>query len=256
MSTTSRRQTAAQSQLPTLLETLSSQRDEFEAAVVSGSDNDVIIEIAEGLWAIVEEAIDVLETIDFEGLPDAIDVHALLEAIEVDRLADTIETGDATDAIDLTALYEAIDLWKLWAAVDVPALRKEQLELQEEISSFLGGDEETGERLFDLDETATALLGAETRQRAIQQRLDDSIDAFRTALLETHARVRRLFEANRRKHGTLDSRSSTAVATMPRGPSSDSAATRASTVLTRVRHSHTTPRPRIYGRRFERTMRR
>ncbi|MDL5363283.1 hypothetical protein [Halalkalicoccus sp. NIPERK01] len=237
--------------LPALIETLSERLEALTSAIVAESDDEEVVELAETLWTVVEEAIDVIETVDFEGLPDAIDGDELPDAIEVEKLADALETGDATEAVDLAELHEAIDLWKLWEAVDVPALRTESEELEAEIAVALGDEEDAGGTSV-VDETANALFTAESRQRALQQRLDAALDAFRVRLLETHLRVRRLYDANRRNPGGSGAHRPRRGRTMPRGPLPDSASTRASTVPTRARHSRTKGRPRIYGRRFER----
>lgn len=256
MATTTADQRSDRSQLPTLLGTLSTRLEEFETTVADGSDAEAITSTAEDLWTILQEAIDVIETIDLEELPDAIDAEALSEAIEADRLTDVIETGDATEAVDLAALYEAIDLRKLWQAIDVPALQREEHELQAEIDSFLGRDDsenESGKSMFE--ETTKSLVGAESRQQLLVRQIDAAIDTFRVALLETHLRYRRLYEETRRNHARSGVRNPSLAATMPRGPLPASASTRASTVPTRVRHSHTKGRPRVYGRRFERIRR-
>lgn len=246
--------------LPGILAELSPRLEAFKSTVVAGTDDDAVIETAEGLWTILDEAIDVLETIDFEGLPEAVDEDELPDAIEVEKLPVAIETGNAVEAIDLAELHEAIDLRKLWKAVDLPALRKEHEELAAEIEAFLerddedaaGSDDEGG---LDVDGIVAGLFSAESRQQALQRQIGAAIDAFRIALFETHATIRRLYEANQRKLGGSGSRNPTARSTLSRGPLPDSISTRVSTVPKRVRHSRTKPRPRIYGRRFERVRR-
>ncbi|WP_336343407.1 hypothetical protein [Halalkalicoccus ordinarius] len=258
--------------LPELLEVLSVRLEALKSAIVAEADDETVIEIAEGLWTIVDEALDVLETIDFEELPDAIDFEEFPDAIEAEKFSSAIQAGDAARAIDLAELYEAVDLRELWRAVDLTSLRKEERELREEIERFLeengeaigaddgsaSDDDENGESDL-LRNTANAFLGAESRQQALQQRIGKAIDAFRVALLETHATIRDLYEANQRKLGGSGrhsgSRNPTARSTRSRGPLPDSISTRVSTVPRRVRHSRTKPRPRIYGRRFERVRR-
>ena len=257
--------------LPALLEVLSVRLEALTSVIVAEADDETVIEVAEGLWTIVDEALDVLETIDFEELPEAIDFEELPDAIEAEKLSSAIQAGDAARAIDLAELYEAVDLRELWRAVDLAALRKEERELREVIERFFeengeaigaddgsASDDENGESAF-LRNTANVFLGAESRQQALQQRIGKAIDAFRIALLETHATVRDLYEANQRKLGGSGrhsgSRNPTARSTRSRGPFPDSISTRVSTVPRRVRHSRTKPRPRIYGRRFERVRR-
>lgn len=258
---------AALVRLPKLLEELSRLLEALKSAIVAGSDDEVIIETAESLWTIVDEAMDVVETVDFEELPEAIDFEELPDAIEAEKLSAALEAGDAAEAIDLAELYEAVDLRELWRTVDLPALRKEGAELEEVIAVFLD-DGENGEGsepnddngILNVRDATSGLFGAESRQQVLQQRIGEAIDAFRVALLETHATVRRLYEANQRKHGQSGrrsgsrSRNPTAYSTLPRGPLPGPTSTRASTVPTRVRHSRTKGRPRIYGRRFERAV--
>lgn len=250
--------------LPRILTELSPRLEAFKSTIVTEADDDAVIEAAEALWTILDEAIDVLETIDFEELPEAVDGEELPDAIEVEKLPIAVETGNAVDAIDLAELHEAIDLRKLWKAVDLPALRKEHGELAAEIEAFLENDEDANESdddeaddegRFDVEGTVTGLFSAESRQQALQQRIGEAIDAFRVGLLETHATIRRLYEANQRKLGRTDSRNPTARSTLSRGPLPDSISTRVSTVPQQVRHSRTKVRPRIYGRRFERVRR-
>lgn len=250
--------------LPELLAELSPRLEAFKSTIVAGTDDDAVIETAEALWTILDEAIDVLETIDFEDLPEAIDRDEFPDAIEVEKLPTAVETGNAIDAIDLTELHEAVDLRKLWKAVDIPALRKEHEELAAEIEAFLESDDEDAngsndEGRVDVEGTVSGLFSAESRQQALQKQIGKAIDAFRIALFETHATIRRLYEANQRKLGQSGrrsgSRNPTARSTLSRGPLPDSISTRVSTVPRQVRHSRTKARPRIYGRRFERVRR-
>ncbi|MCL7416603.1 MAG: hypothetical protein M8354_02030 [Halalkalicoccus sp.] len=186
--------------LPELLEALSNRLDALAATIVTESDDEDLVAFAEKLRTVVEEATDVIETIDFERLPDAIDGEELPDAIEAEKLADALESGDATEMIDLAELYEAVDLLELWKTVDLPALREEGEELNVELTDLLGTEDESSEDedggMFD--EAVDTLLGAESRQQALVSRLDAAIDAFRVALLETHATVRRLYETNQR----------------------------------------------------------
>jgi hypothetical protein len=242
------------------------------------SADDELVATAEALWAVVEEtidvleeAIDVLDTVDIETLPEAVDADKLPDAIDVDRLPAAIDRRDPFEAVDPAALHEAVDLLKLWRSVNLSAFRMEGAELEAEIDALeaaldqlLGEDDESEDAERDaedgsegasadgdepswLENTSRGLRSAGSRQGALHRQAVKAIDAVRVALLRTHAAVRRRYEANRRRfdHG---SRRPTVHRTLPRGPTS----TTVSTVPTRVRHSRTKPRPRIYGRRFER----
>lgn len=123
-------------QLSELLKTLSPRLEAFKSSIVDATDDETVINTAEGLWTVVDEAIDLLEPIDLEGLPTAIDPDELPDSIDAEKLSTAIATGDAGGAIDLAELYEAVDLRELWKTVDLPALRKEHKELAVAIEAF------------------------------------------------------------------------------------------------------------------------
>lgn len=117
-------------QLSELLEALSPRLEAFKSSIVDATDDETVINTAEGLWTVVDEAIDL------EGLPTAIDPDELPDAIDTEKLSTAINIGDAGDAIDLAELYEAVDLRELWKTVDLPVLRKEHKELAVVIEAF------------------------------------------------------------------------------------------------------------------------
>lgn len=123
-------------QLSELLEALSPRLEAFKSSIVDATGDETVINTAKGLWTVVDEAIDLLEPIDLEGLPKAIDSEEFPDAIDAEKLSTAIDTGDAGDAIDLAELYEAVDLRELWKTVDLPALRKEHKELAVAIEAF------------------------------------------------------------------------------------------------------------------------
>ena len=247
-------------QLSELLEALSPRLEAFKSSIVDATDDETVINTAEGLWTVVDEAIDLLEPIDLEGLPKAINPDELPDAINTEKLSTAIDTGDAGDAIDLAELYEAVDLRELWKTVDLPVLRKEHKELAVAIEAFreMNGEDatESDEDETAVDDVTTVLFSAESRQQALQQYIGDAIDAFRIELFKTHASIRDLYESNQRRIGHTGCRSRSANPTartlLSGGPLPDSISTRVSTVPRRVRHSRTKGRSRIYGRRFNR----
>lgn len=107
------------------------------------------------------------------------------------------------------------------------------------------------ETLGDID----VMDDPEAYQVAIQQGAMEGIDAFRSALLETHAKFDRLYEFNREKMRRQDtstnSRNPTAVSTLPTERAAVGSGVKHSTVPQEVRYSTAPTRKRIYGRRFE-----
>lgn len=95
----------------------------------------------------------------------------------------------------------------------------------------------------------------EAYQIAIQEQALKGIDAFRSALLETHEKFEQLYEMNRekmrRKDASTNSRNPTAAATIPTERRDLGSGARYSTVPQDVKLSTAPTRKRIYGRRFE-----
>lgn len=240
--------------LEELLPGIADGLEELKTQIVEGSDDDDVIETAEEIWDVLDEAEDVLETIDLEELPDVVDLDELPEAIDVEEVPEAIAGGDAGDAIDLTGLKEAIRFRELWEAADIGELREEQKELEEEIDDVTDDDGED-DGLLDMDlgmgEGANMQFDPDNRQEAIEKLISTAVQGFRTALLETHDKLRLLYEFNQEKLGGQDSLNPTAVSTMPSGPLANSASTRHSTVPSQVKYSRAKNPRRIYGRRFD-----
>ncbi|ADJ15739.1 hypothetical protein [Halalkalicoccus jeotgali] len=229
--------------------------EQLKTQIVEGSDDEEVIETAENIWEIVDEAEDVLDTIDLDELPDTIDLDELPDAIDAEEVPEAIADGDAHDAIDLSALKEAIELRELWEAVDLTDLREQKADLDDEIDDVTDGDSGDDGGVLDMDlgmgEGAHMSFDPENRQEKIQQLIETAVQGFRTALLETHDKLRLLYEFNQEKLGGNDSLNPTAVSTMPSGPLANSASTRHSTVPSQVKYSRAKNPRRIYGRRFE-----
>jgi hypothetical protein len=231
--------------------------EELKTQIVEGSDDEDVIETAEEIWEVLDEAEDVLDTIDLEELPDVIDVEELPDAIDVEEIPEAIADGDAGDAIDLTDLKEAIRFRELWEAADIGDLREQQKELEDEIDDVTGdgddGDEDGGllDTEMGMGDGAHMQFDPDDRQEAIEEIISTAVQGFRTALLETHDKLRLLYEFNQEKLGGSESLNPTAVSTMPSGPLANSASTRHSTVPSQVKYSRANNPRRIYGRRFD-----
>ncbi|NUB92625.1 hypothetical protein HT576_16580 [Haloterrigena sp. SYSU A121-1] len=242
----------------------------------------------ETLVKVVRETEDLLEAIDFSELPEAVDGDDLLAAIEVGDIPEVLADEDrgATDLVNVTQLFRAINLLNAWDATDLTDLWREKRELEDAvdeledgedaglvedaISDVAGGDDDEGGLIGDDDEDliemdagdAKQALGdidvasdPEAYQVAIQQQALRGIDAFRSALLETHEQFEKLYELNRekmrRKDTSTNSRNPTAAATIPTERRDLGGGARYSTVPQDVKLSTAPTRKRIYGRRFE-----
>ena len=234
--------------------------EQLKVAIVENSDDEEVIETAEEIWDIIDEAEDVLETIDFEELPDTIDIEELPDAIEMEKVPEAIADGDAREAINLTALKDGLELRELWEAVDLTELRQQEQELEDEVEDVTDGEGEEGDDddgLLDMDGMmgmgggAHVQFDADDLQAKIQEMITTAVAKFRKMLLETHDKLRLLWEFNQQKLGGKESLNPTAVRTMPKGPLPDSASTRVSTVPSQVKYSRADNPRRIYGRRFE-----
>lgn len=250
---------------------------QFKQAIVGGDHDGELGELAQNLWEVVDEAEDILETADFEELPDAIDVDDLPKAIDVEDVPEGLFSDDE-NAIELTDVREAVNLRELWDAVDLTQLYQEKQELEDEmddVTDQVDGDKDEGmlddvieseddgpvdddDELFDdvvgFGEGANVEFDVETRQAFIEEKIQDAVEKFRELLLETHEKLRKLYELNQEKLGQPgrqpDSLNPTAYSTLPSGPVPNSVSTRASTVPTQVKYSRVDNPRRIYGHRF------
>jgi len=208
----------------------------------------------------------VLTTTDTDELLDTVDLDELDSVVDLDSLPEALEFGNVGDAIELKNLRKLIEFGQLWDAVDLTELMGSKDEITDTVGVLTGDDEEGEGGLFsnlelgditggDEDGELGALTDPEMIQAATQAQLDSAIDGFRDLLIETHARLDELREANQARFDGVDqpsSRNPTAVSTITthRGPPKD--ASRTSTVPRNVRHSTGPSRRRIYGRRFTR----
>lgn len=275
--------------------------DEMDVELEAGDTDGLVEELThdqieslignlEALSELVEEAVDLLEAIEFSELPEAIDRETALEAIETGEIPAAIADGESDDVVRIGRLARAINVTELWDAVDVYNLLESARELDGELAeveeeseegSLLDEaaesamDEEGGEGwtddLGDLgdefgDELAEEVGSmdlsdgmsaeeSEAYQAMIQQAAMAGIDEFREALIATHGEFQALYEFNRERMRRTDrsssSRNPTAASTMPIERGDLPSVARTTTVPRKVRHSNGPTRKRIYGRRFE-----
>ncbi|ELY63789.1 hypothetical protein [Natrinema versiforme] len=266
-----------------------------ESDAIDDLDDDALETVVGDLDTLVrvaEEVDDLLEAMDLSELPEAIDGDELLDAIELGEVPDVLADDDhgVTDLVDFTELFDAIDLLNAWNAADLTDVWQAKRELddaaddlgdgddagmvEDAVSDIATGDDGDGDGLLGDDEdgvldtgmdagsAAKEALGdidvaedPEAYQVAIQQQAMEGIDAFRSALLETHEEFEKLYEFNREKMRRQDtstnSRNPTAAATIPTERNDLGGGARYSTVPQEVKLSTAPTRKRIYGRRFE-----
>ena len=243
---------------------------EFKRAIVEGDGDSNLAELAEDLWEVLDEVGDVLETVDFEEIPDAIDIDELPEAIDAEDVPEGLFDADET-AIELTSVREAVNLRELWDAVDLTELYQEKKQLEDEVDDvtdrmdgeedaeddgLIGDEEDDGllEGIVGMGEGAHVEFDAEARQAFIEEKIRDAVVKFREMLLTAHEKLRKLYRMNQEKLGQPgrqpNSLNPTAVSTMPPGPVPDSASLRTSTVPAQVRYSRVDNPRRIYAHRF------
>jgi len=250
-------------------------------------DVDTLVQVA-------EEVGELLEAMDLSDLPEAVDGDELLDAIELGEIPDVLANEDdgVSELVDFTELFDAIDLLNAWNAADLTDLWENKRELDDAMDELEDGDdarmvEDAVSDVANADEDGDGLLGDEDEnedgvldtgmdvgsaaketlgdidvaedpeayQAAIQQQAMEGIDAFRTALLETHETFEKLYEFNREKMRRQDtstnSRNPTAASTISTDRLDLGSGTRYSTVPQEVKLSTAPTRKRIYGRRFE-----
>lgn len=243
------------------------------------------------LLRVVDEAEDLLETIDLSELPEAIDGEELLTAVDIGEIPSALEDGDSDKVVKLRQLVRAVKLAKLWNTVEIQELWQEKSELDEVVEELTDSEDDgiIGETLeatvdavsdqgeggirdevdaieSELEAGAKEAFGSaedalkegnlHEYQLIIQQQTMAGIEEFRDALIDTHGVFEQLYDENRRRFARTDkgthSRNPTAVSTMPLTRTDLGKGTRYSTVPPAVRYSTAPPLDRIYGQRFKR----
>jgi hypothetical protein len=276
-------------QFETLLRDAEQSINELAGESENGDPKPLLQEIST-LLKIVDEAEDLLETIDLSELPEAIDGEELLTAIDAGEIPAALKDGDSDKVVKLRQLVHAVKLVKLWSAVDIQEFWQEKSELDEVVGELTDGEDDgiIGEAL---DATMDAVSGQgeesigdevdaiESELKAgakesfgsaedalkdgnlheyqliIQQQTMAGIKEFRDALIDTHGVFEQLYDENRKKFRRTNkgthSRNPTAVSTMPLTRTDLGKGTRYSTVPPAVRYSTAPPLDRIYGQRFK-----
>lgn len=222
-----------------------------------------ILSLLDDLEDVVDEAEDVLSTVDLTQLSSTLDWDDLPEALEIEDLPDAIAEGDASEAVTLRKLIDLVDLSKLWGSVDARELWRQKREFDEEIDDLTDdrgledddGAGDDGDRLeVSVRGTGFHDVDPQSIENAIQSEVSDSVGEFRRKLLEAHDRLAAVRERNedrfpdRRRER---SRNPTAVSTLPTDRSAGKGVAGHSTVPEETRYSTAPNRPRVYGTRFE-----
>lgn len=214
---------------------------------------------------IVDEAEDVLSTMDLSELVEAIDWSALPETIDISDIEEAFGSGDPGDAVDLRELLDVLNLSRLMDSVDERELWREKREFDDELDDVTGegsvdqSDDIDGD--VDLDSPG-GLSGGDVDPRAIQtavqREISEAVGEFRETLVEAHHRLDAIKQENaarfEQRRGSSESRNPTAgFSTLPaRHAGTDAAGRYAfSTVPEETRYSSAPNRERIYGHRFE-----
>lgn len=264
-------------------------------SLLAGFRGDESIEQAKAdiddLLDVVEEAGELLESIDPAALAGAVDPSELPEAVEIEELPEAAAEADPDEAIDYRKLIQLVELGHVWQELDVREVWENKRELADEAEDLTddAGDgtplavlrdtldrltEEDADAASDDDTTgsedelveASGAAGGDDRddldvptdvaQQRIQSELDDAIAEFREGLLDVRDRLESMKAENRRRTENVEqpsSRNPTAYSTLS---TADSRAThevaKHSTVPSETKYSTAPNRDRLYGSRLER----
>lgn len=232
--------------------------DRLARVLEQGITDDERSETVAELRDVIEEAGQLLETIDLESLPEAIDFDKLPELVDVGQLPTAIKEGDPDAALDLHTIHHAIRLRKLWNSIDLVEFAKEKAQLEDELANVVGEDALSGAGNSEAAKEVQRFVDrsrSEGKNAAMQQQAQKGVSEARRRLVATHSDAEDRYQENQRGPGYVGrravSRNPTAVSLVPRGPIPDSSSTRFSSVPTNVRGAKIDALPRIYGRRWK-----
>ncbi|WP_254545005.1 hypothetical protein [Halomarina pelagica] len=240
-------------------------RDLVEALDSEGGVEDAA-DAVEAFLRVVEEAEELLETVDVPGVAASIDPSELPEAIDVDALAE----GDVDGAVRLERLHELVELGEIWKNVDVREFWRNKRELDEAVTDLVGEEAaEEGDSIVggvggvggDGGDGVDVNIGdgdeipAEAIQTSAQRRIAAALEEFRETVLDARDRLEIAVETAQEQVPERDSASSrnpTAVSLAPRTRKrlDMGVVGRNSTVPTETRYSTAPNFDRIVGRRL------
>lgn len=216
------------------------------------------LSLLDDLEDIIDEAEDVLSTLDLSDVVGAVEWETVPDAIDASDLREAISEGDGSDAVSTRELLDLVDLSALMDSVEVRELWRQKRELEDELDDVVGDGSD--DRSFDVDVDPIDGTGhdvdPEAVQTAVQSEISDGVGGFREKLIAAHHRLRELREENEARFETrrreMDSRNPTAgFSTVPGRPVGRGVTARYSTVPEETKYSTAPNRRRIYGDRFE-----
>lgn len=165
-------------QFETLLRNAEQSINELAGETENGDLKSLLQEIST-LLRVVDEAEDLLETIDLSELPEAIDGEELLTAIDAGEIPAALKDGNSDKVVKLRQLVRAVKLAKLWNAVDIQELWQETSELDEVVGE-LTDSEDDGVIGETLDATVDAVSdqgegGGVSVTKLMQSRVSSSV---------------------------------------------------------------------------------
>lgn len=245
-------------------------------------------ENTEDLRDVIEEAVELLETIDLTEVPGAIDYENLDEAVDMSDIPDAIAERDVDRAIRYSKLLTLVEFGEVLDTVDVRDFKQNKDEFEAAVDEFIDDRDQDGEdgdwivfdaltRLAetiveengddgeiidsmdpDMEDATELASDGQVKQVAMQSKLRDAVEEFRESIFEAHERMKELRETASEQvdetNGDIEqpsSRNPTAYSTLPAQRTDRLGTTGVSTVPTNTLYSTASNPPRIYGSRFE-----
>ena len=220
-------------------------------------------ELLDDLEDVVDEAEDLLSTVDLREVAEAVQWENLPDAVDASDVPDAIEQGDPTEAIAIRKLLSLSDLPDLLESADGRELWREKRDLEDELDDVTGDGGDDGS-ITDVDVDADASrpelgdgdVDPESVEKAVQSKVSGAVGEFRRKLIEAHDRLESIREENERRFDERrtqsTSRNPTAgFSTVPSNHAGSGGTALHSTVPEETKYSTAPNRKRIYGDRFD-----
>jgi hypothetical protein len=189
----------------------------------------------EDLIEVIDEAEDLLSTVNLSALPDAVEWTDLPKAIEGGDVPEAIAEGEASEAVNFRKLLQVVNLRKVLGNVDLLDIRREKEDVKEaadDLTDDEGSEEGEGEdegedeggvldrftsddegdsddgaddgigpgvvgEDGDDEEGAGGGVPSELIQAKVQSKLGDAIDQFRESALDARDRLEEMRERSK-----------------------------------------------------------
>ena len=164
----------------------------------------------EDLLTVIDEAADLLETVDPETLSDAVELKRVPTAVDAKSVPKSLTTGNFADAIEFEQLVALVDFGTLLRGVDLWSFYEEKSEMDEAVANAADNLESGSDRERD------GQGPLRRRLQGVYKQTQETSDAVSTGSTSQNSSRNPLLHSTVPSKKRLDMRRSARLSTVPK----------------------------------------